>query len=217
MALRRRSNNGQGNGESNPVISGNLKEKHEYEGRLVYVADLGLQERSFKSEVKPPAQQVSLGFEIIGETVEYEDGTTKPKILWCIPFYIYHEMSDKGKELQYYKIFDPDAEPKTVADWEKVLGTPCTITVEHYKKEDNVYDNIKSIAPIPKKYQDSVGESTIEPCIGDADEENNACNKALFGLARYVFDKRINDSEVELHYDPRDTQEVSEPSDDIPF
>ena len=215
MTLKRRSNSSNGNGESNPIVSGNLKEKHEYDARLVYVADLGLQERSYKGDTKPPAQQVSLGFEIIGETVEYEDGTVKPRILRCMPFYIYHEMSDKGKEYQYYKIFDPDAEPGTVADWEKVLDYPCTVIAEHYKKEDKVYDNIKSIAPIPKKYQSAVGESTIEPCIGDVDEKDNPCNKALFGLARYVFDKRINDNEVKVEEDYEES--FKEPDGDIPF
>lgn len=212
MALKRKSPKGNGGGS---VVSGVLPDGAEVESRLVYVADLGLQERVFKGEEKTPAQQISLGFEVIGETVELEDGEKKPKLMWLNPFNVFHELTDKGKELQYYKVFDPTAEPGEVADWEKVLGMPCNLIVKHNASKDGkVYDNIGAITPIPKKYQDAVGPATIEPCIGDSEDEENACTKALFGLARYVWEKRIIDDD---EYDERQQEPYGGDDDSVPF
>ena len=41
----------------------------EHEARLIYVADCGMQLREYKGEVKPPAQQIALCFEVLGSTV----------------------------------------------------------------------------------------------------------------------------------------------------
>jgi len=214
MSLKRRTVNS-GNSNTSSVVSGNLVDGQEYEGRLVYVADLGLQAREYKGEQKDPAQQLSLGIEIIGETVEFEDGLTKPKILWTSPFYIYSKMSDKGKEYLNYKVFEPTAQADSVPDWEGQLDKPCSVTIKHASKDGNTYDNIGSITPIPKKYQDSVGEAVTEPCIGDADDPNNEATKALFGLAKWAYDRRLN----EAVYDQGEV-EYKEPygdSTDIPF
>jgi hypothetical protein len=113
--------------------------------------------------------------------------------MWSQPFNIFYKMSDKGKEFAYYKIFEPAAKPDTIADWGEQLGKPCSVIIKQVKKDDVTYDNIGSLAPIPKKYQDGVGEAQIEPCIGDADDDENQCTKALFGLARWVFDRRLNE------------------------
>ena len=214
MALKRKSPKGNGGGSK--VVSGILQDGAEVEARLVYVADLGLQERIYKGDVKPPAQQLALGFEIIGEIVELEDGDKIPKVMWTNPFNIFHELTDKGKELVYYKVFSPAAKAGEVADWEMALGMPCNITVSHFtNKENATYDNIGAITPIPKKYQDAVGQATIEPCIGDSEDEENPCTKALFGLAKYVWEKRIVDDEDNCGvYTPEPYQADG---DDVPF
>ena len=211
--FKRRSPKG-GGGSSSKVVSDNLKNGEEYEARLVYVADLGLQERNFKGEEKPPAQQLALGLEILGEVVEWDDGTIKPKLLWTNPFYVYHEMSDKGKEYMYYKIFSPSAEPETVADWESVLGESCNVVIKHGESKGNIYDNIAGIMSISKKYKSGVAEATIEPCLGDADDESNPATKSLYGLTKWVLDKRLNEESLEDYSDePR--EEYKE--EDIPF
>jgi len=192
----------------------NLVNGQEYEGRLVYVADLGLHTREFKGEVKTPCQKIALGIEILGETVELEDATV-PRVLWTKPFNIFFQLTDKGKEIEYYKIFEPGAEAEEEADWDAQLGKPVSVLITHFKKDDNCYDNIKSLAPIPLKYQEGIEEATIEPYIGDADDEKNACTKALYGLAKWVFEQRI----VEESF----TEEIEEeegafdPDDEIPF
>ena len=66
-------------------------EAGEHEGRLRYVADLGLHTNEYKGEVKPNVQKLALGIEIVGETIEI-DGETKPRLLWTSAFNIFHQM-----------------------------------------------------------------------------------------------------------------------------
>ena len=179
---------------SSDVEYSNLK-PGEYEGRLVYVADLGLQERDYMGESKPPAQQISLGIEILGESVMV-DGKEQPRLLWTKPFNIFYEMNEKGNEYKYYKVFEPTAKEGQVADWDSVLGRPCNVLVVNVagkgENANKIYDNIDSISPIPTKYQGDVPASVItDQAVGDADDENNPAQRAMFGLPRYIFDRRI--------------------------
>lgn len=190
MALKRRTTETEKSSSSSFT---NLVDGEQYEGRLVYVADLGLQEREYKGDVKPPCQQLSLGIEILGETVEI-DGDKLPRLMWTNPFNIFSSLTDKGKELEFYKVFEPSATVESFADWEGQLGKPCSVTVKHTKKDDAVYDNIGALTTIPKKYQSAVPEGTIDTAIGDADDENNPATKALFGLAKWKYDQRIDES-----------------------
>jgi len=193
MSLRRRSAPREGGVEYEKLANG------EYEGRLVYVADLGLQVREFKGEVKSPAQQLSLGIEILGHPVTI-DGEEKPRILWVQPFYVYHELNAKGKEMAYYSVFEPHAEEGEIADWDSVLGEPCNVVVTKRKSTDgkDEYDHIAAITPIPARYRDNVPLGEIEPCIGDADDESNPCTLALFGLPKFVWSKRIEETEIDV-------------------
>jgi hypothetical protein len=188
MTLKRRSEHREDTGDYEKLANG------EYEGRLVYVADLGLQKREYKGEVKSPAQQISLGIEILGQPVQI-DGEDKPRVLWVNPFNVFHELNAKGKEMMVYKIFDAKCQEGQVADWDSVLGMPCNVAVGKRTSKDgkNEYDNIDALTPIPKKYQGNVAQSEIEPCIGDADDDTNPCTMALFGLAKFVFEKRIEE------------------------
>lgn len=214
MTLKRRSDQQESKKESNIV---NLENGKEYEGRLVYIADLGLQEREYKGEQKPPCQMIALGFEIIGEQVDI-DGEVHPRYLWDRPFNIYHEMTDKGIELVKYKIFKATAEAGKVADWDSVLNTPVNITIKHTVSGDATYDNIGSITPIPLKYQGSIAEATITPCIGDADDPDNACTKALYGLTKWFYDKRIGAAPTkEEEVDYGKNAPAFNPDDEIPF
>ena len=170
----------------------------EHEGRLVYVADLGLQERNFAGEEKPPAQQLSLGIELVGQEQTLSDGGTLPRILWSKPFNIFQTMNERGNEYKYYKMFVPTARDGEVADWDKVLGMPINVVVTHSKSGDRTYDNISSMSAIPTKYQSQVtAAATTEMAVGDAEDENNIATKAMFGLVKYLHDKRVNGPVVE--------------------
>jgi hypothetical protein len=191
--LKRRGGNGDGGNDKKNIVCENLEEGKEYESRLVYVADLGLHENSYKGEEKANVQKIALGLEVLGETVEI-DGEVRPRLLWGKPFNIYWEMTPNGTELVNYKVFDPSAKEGEVADWEKVLGTPVNLTIVHVadKKDKSIkYDNIASVVPIPKKYQKDIGKATLTPCVGDADDENNDATRSLYGLTKWFFDRRI--------------------------
>lgn len=188
MALARRTESNGGGGDYADIP--NL-EAGEHEGRLVYVADLGLQHQVYKGEDKGNIQQIALGIEVVGQTYETEDGEAKPRYLWTKPFNIFATLTEKGNELKMYSVFDASANDGELPDWEAQLGKPCSIVVEHVHKDDKVYDNIKSVLPIPAKYQDGVEAASIEFAIGDSDEKDNVVNKALFGLTKFVFAKKV--------------------------
>ena len=165
----------------------------EHEGRLVYVADLGLQERDFAGESKPPAQQLALGIELVGQVQTMSDGGTLPRILWSKPFNIFQTMNERGNEYKYYKMFVPTAQEGQVAEWDNVLGLPISVVVSHSTSGDRTYDNISSLNPVPTKYRDQVADAmTAEMAVGDAEDANNVATKAMFGLVRYIHEKRIN-------------------------
>mgnify|MGYP003645232480 FL=1 len=212
MALKRRTQN---TSTESSIEYENLA-VGEHEARLVYVADLGLQSREYKGEVKPPAQQISLGLEIIGQSVTIED-KEHPRLLFTSPFNIFQSLTEKGKELEFYRVFSPSAVENTDADWESALGMPCNVIIKHTQgKGDNSgrkFDNISHLAPIPQKYQSGVAEGKLETAIGDADDPENTATKALFGLAKYVFDRRIEEAEVAPKSKPKSVAESVEGGD----
>jgi flavodoxin len=179
-----------------------------------------LQEREYKGEVKDPAQQISLGLEILGETVEI-DGKETPRLLWTKPANIFWQLTEKGNELALYKVFNPAAEPDTEADWDAQLGKPCNIVISHTKgkgeNKDKVYDNIATLTPIPIKYQKGVAAATMTPCIGDADDEDNEATKALYGLSHYIWAKRIDESSEEDDDLPSNQQDDDLDDEEVPF
>lgn len=164
----------------------------DHEARLVYIADMGMQESmEWQGEKKPDCQQISLGFEILGNKVLIGE-VEQPRILWTKPFNIFASLTEKGNELKHYRVFDKAAQGGDDADWEAVLGTPCSVIVGRSKNGD--YDEIKGLEPIPSKYLADVAEGELTPAIGDSDDADNVVNGALFGLAKYVFDRRITDT-----------------------
>lgn len=188
----------------------------EYEGRLVYIGDLGLQERNYKGEEKPPCQQITLGIEIIGS-----DNNGEPRFLWTRPFNIFYKMSDKSVEYKMYKVFNQNAQPDTVADWDAVMGEPCTVVVQTVKSKDGSteYDNVSDILPIPAKYRKDVGPARITPVIGDCDDDSNPATAALYGLAKFIWDKRITDAPKVAQKPAKAKQQPSaiDITDDVPY
>ena len=214
MAIKRRGE-AQTSERTDPIP--NL-EAGEHEGRLRYVADLGLHINEYKGEVKPDVQKLSLGIEIVGETVEI-DGEQQPRILWVNPFNIFYSMSERGKELPLYKVFSATAREGEVADWDSVINEPCNVTVIHNQgkgeNSDRTYDNIDVLSPIPAKYKAGVAEGLVtDGCTGDADNAENPAQKAMYGLVSWVFENRIDGGETA----PEPMPEISGVQDeDIPF
>jgi len=166
----------------------------ENEARLCYVADLGVQRKEYMGEYVGDVQQIALGFEVIGQTVEI-DGQAKPRLLWTKPFYIYSKMGEKSKEYQFYKVFEPLAEAESIPNWEAQLGKPCNVIVKHVKgkgdKVDRTYDNIVDVVSIPAKYQAGVAPMKMKPAIGNCEDTDSDAIKSLFGLSKIVWERRI--------------------------
>ena len=102
-------------------------------------------------------------------------------------------MNERGNEYKYYKMFVPTAQEGQVAEWDNVLGLPISVVVSHSTSGDRTYDNISSLNPVPTKYRDQVADAmTAEMAVGDAEDANNVATKAMFGLVRYIHEKRIN-------------------------
>lgn len=192
MGLKRRST--ESGEDKKSIVCENLDVSQEYEARLVYVADLGLHENNYKGEIKPNVQKIALGYEILGESVKIDE-EDHPRILWDNPFNIYYSMTPNGKELEVYKMFEPAAVENEVADWEKVLGSPVSITIKQVKDKKDpsiLYDNIASVQPIPKKYQKGVAKALLTPAVGDSDDAENVVTKALYGLTKWMYDRRLS-------------------------
>lgn len=191
----------------------------EHEGRLVYVADLGLQARNYKGEEKPPAQQISLGIEIVGNSVMV-DGVERPRFMWTKPFNIYYQMDERGTEYKMYKIFNAGAMEGEVADWDSVLGEPCNVIVEQQQAKDGsrTYDNIKELTSIPAKYRDGVAEARItDMAVGDSEDDNNPAQRSMFGIAKYVHGRRLNAAKVPVKNNEVEASDDEDFDDVIPF
>ena len=214
MAIKRRGEQ-QTSERTDPIP--NL-EGGEHEVRLRYVADLGLHTNEYKGEKKPDVQKLALGIEIVGETVEI-DGEQKPRLLWTNGFNIFHTMTERGKELQMYKVFNPTAREGEVADWDSVINEPCNVVVTHVKGKgdnaDRTYDNIDQLNSIPAKYKKDVEVGLItDGCTGDVDDEDNPAQAATFGLPRWFIDNRLEEETPSL---PAESYETDGFDDDIPF
>ena len=203
--------------EASTLVYDNMK-PGDHEARLVYVADLGMQERSYMGEPKPDTQQIALCLEIIGSTVEI-DGIKSPRIMWTKPFNIFGKLDAKAHEYGMYSAFNPMVQEGEYADWEAVLGKACNavvVNVPDKKDPSKLYDNIKSISAIPSKYLDMVpaGEIT-DMCVSDSEDANSPAIKHLFGLAKYVHAKRVREgAKAEVAVVPDVVQDLD---DDIPF
>jgi len=196
--------------EDKNIVCENLEEGKDYEARLVFVADLGLHENSYMGEEKANVQKIALGYEILGETVEI-DGEVFPRIMWDKPFNIYWKMTSNGTELSKFKIFNPTAKEGEMANWEGVLGTPVNITVVHVqdkKDKDKVYDNILSVQAIPKKYHKDVPAPITTLVVGDADDKENEATKSLFGLTKWMYDRRIVEGDAPEEEDVADEGDI---------
>jgi len=190
----------------------------EHEARLIYVADCGMQLREYKGEVKSPAQQIALCFEVLGSTITV-DGVEQPRIIWSKPFNIFGRMSGLSTEFEMFKAFVPTAQEETVADWESVLGKPVNIIVKHFKKDaDTTYDNVAGLSSIPSKYQDKVEPAiTTDFSIAGCEDEDAPAIRNLFGLAKFIHDKRISSNSTASTEQAQPVSEVETFDDEVPF
>ena len=187
----------------------------DYEGRLVYVADLG-EQKPYNPDDRP-THKIALGIEIIGETVDV-NGEKKPRMLWSRSFNIFNSLTEMGTETKMYRVFSPTARVGEASDWQSALGKPCNVIVGHDVKGSAKYDKIVDITPIPSKYQDSVAEATItDMAVGDEDDPNNPAQRAMYGLVKWQFENTRVGSKSTVNKPAKADVEDTSLDDAVPF
>lgn len=127
-----------------------------YPARTVMIIDMGVQEqRAYKGEPKPPANELTIVYELLDEFLKDADGEDdpkKPRWQWeTIPL---HNLSaDLAKSTKRYYALDPNAEHE--GDWAQLIETPCMVTIiQNTGKDDAVYNNVASVSAMrPKEAQ----------------------------------------------------------------
>ena len=160
----------------------------DYDGRLVYVADLGIIRDEYKGEVNE-RQKLVLGIEILGKEVEVEvDGekVTKPLILWSKAFNIYARTSDKSVEFKFATVFEPAFKGGIAFEWEDVLGAPVSVVLS--VTDDGKYNNIERLQAVPSRFASAFPANVTEPATGRYDDE--AIKGDLYGLPLWLVKNR---------------------------
>ncbi len=123
-----------------------------YPCRLVQVLDLGLQKQSWKGEEKPNAYEIGLTYEFTDEFMEDDDGNPmedKPRHL-TETMVLYNLKVEKAKSTARYNAIDPGE--KAEGDWEKLLGSPCMVTVVINPGSDGrKWEKIAAVGPMREK------------------------------------------------------------------
>ncbi len=131
-------------------------EADSYPGRVVRILDLGVQpQRPFtKNGVtteKPPVHQIDVTYELVTEFMKDEDGEpdlTKPRwVSESFPFYSLE--AELAKSTKRYNTIDPKG--LAGGDFTQLVGMPCVVTLNQYKKKDgNITNGISAVTPIMK-------------------------------------------------------------------
>jgi hypothetical protein len=158
-----------------------------YLGRVVQIIDLGLQpQRAFQGKEKPPANEISITYELAEEFMKDEDGKElKDKPRWIsedLPFY--GLFADKAKSTLRYHAFDP-----TMAydgDFAKCVDTPVNITVVNNKSGDRIYDNVANVSPMSEKKKANLPPLVNKPKVFDLDRPDM---EVFNSLPKWIQDK----------------------------
>lgn len=135
-----------------------------YPGWLSSMVYVGQQERRpYMGEEKPPADEMFITYELADEFLKDEDGhddETKPRTLFE-NFYLFNLSVDNAKSTKRYYAFDPGDEHD--GEWEKLLGTPCMITLVHNKSKDGkrIYENVSTVSTLRKKEVDKLRDPVL--------------------------------------------------------
>lgn len=125
--------------------------------RLVQLIDLGLQAQSYNGETKPPVQEIRTTYELPDEfCVDEEGNVDEDKPRWFgEEFGLFNLKSERAKSTLRYNGLDPSGAAD--GDWEKLIGTACTITLVQNpgkgKNAGRVFTNIGGVTPAMKGLQ----------------------------------------------------------------
>ena len=143
MAINAREAKGGGKSQE-PIDPGS------YPARLVQIVDFGLQPQSYNGETKAPQQEISTTYELLDEFMKDEDGNDmEDKPRWVSETFALHNIAaDRAKSTQRYYALDP--KEAFEGDWQKLLGTPCIVTIVNKPgsgaNKNKIYSNIAAVS-----------------------------------------------------------------------
>lgn len=144
--------------------------------RILHVVDLGVQKREWNGEVKEPARQVFLNFELVNDEFEL-DGEKMRHRISPRPYNVFNDQ--KAALTKLLKSIDP--ENKLGGDLAKLANLPVFIQVIHNKKVKNdrevVYANCGAISPPLEGYE--VKPLSQDPVVFSFDNPTVETYKAL--------------------------------------
>lgn len=146
MALNAKKAAGGGNNKEF-VAQANL-EPGNYPARIAQIIDFGLQaQRPYQGKDKPPAQEMSVTYELLDEFMKDEKGEPiEDKPRWVSEQFPLHNLrAENAKSTKRYLALDP----KEVhdGDWTALLEMPCMVTViNNPGKDGKVFDNVGGVS-----------------------------------------------------------------------
>lgn len=143
---------------------------------LVGLVDVGIQQRTWKDELKKPCREVLPIFELVKDSYETEEGEKHNIRLSPFPLAIMPG-ADKSKYVALCKALDPEhvvLDNKGRGDITKLLGNTCMVNIEHKDPtpEGLVYAKLTGFTQLPEDYP--VADAETVPYFFDACEPDPA-------------------------------------------
>ena len=187
-----------------------------YPARLVQVIDLGVQEqRPYQGQEKPPAQEISLTYELLDEFLLDEDGQEQlDKPRWVSERFVLHNLaSEKAKSTKRYTALDP--EELADGDFFALVNTPVNVTiVQNPGKEGRIYNNVAGISPMRSKDAERAPALVNEPRVFDLDAPDMAVFEQFPDWIKEVIKSNLNYAGSALQYSLVDGSTSDEPDGD---
>jgi hypothetical protein len=131
---------------------------------------MGIHPREYQGQVKEPAQQVALTYELADEFLLDDDGQpdgAKPR--WITEtINLFNIESDKAKSTKRIMALDPNLVHG--GDLTPLLGTPINVHLVKEEKKGKIYNNVSGLAPMREKEVAQCPALVNEPRLFDLDE-----------------------------------------------
>lgn len=153
-------------GSGKPAVQRIIPKPGTQAARLLYIADVGIQPRkAFQGQEKSPVRKLWLCWELVQSLFDY-NGKQVPHRISTADL----TASNDPKSALSKLMINMDPANVYGGDFEKLLGTPCLITVVHNKvrNKDGIevtYANIGGVMPAPDGFP--VPELTDRPGLFD--------------------------------------------------
>lgn len=181
-----------------------LIEEDVYEARVVRFVFVGTQpQRAFQGQAKPDSLQAKVAFELIGETVEVDDGEGNVENR---PAVVFWDINVSAAGLTRGKAFDlinaavgAEETFNDTALYKDVLNCPVTVTVGSYdnQRTGKKANCVNGVGAMGKRAKDKLEDSTVDTIFFDCYEDSDEMKSIFAGLGNFLQDtiKKAKDKE----------------------